>query len=147
MWKPKRPEHSLRADIRINVDEVYEVRHWAKQFGVSDRQLLDAIKEAGPLVDGVRQYLKDRVDPQRGDTLLTVNIRLPEPELEAIIQKRCAEFGTVKSIRLMPIAKNTIHRFALVRMSTLAETMDLANAAGGSTLGSGAVALRLEADF
>jgi hypothetical protein len=79
--------------------------------------------------------------------LLTVNIQLPEPELEAIIQKRCAAFGTVKFIRLMPIAKNAFHRFAFVRMSTLAETLDLANAAGGSTLGSGAVALRLEADF
>ena len=79
--------------------------------------------------------------------MLTVNIRLPEPELEAIIQKRCAEFGTVKFIRLMPIAKNALHRFAFAQMSTLAETMDLASAAGGSTLGSGAVALRLEAEF
>ena len=85
--------------------------------------------------------------PKRRTPLLTVNIRLPEPELEAIIQKRCAEFGTVKFIRLMPIAKNALHRFAFVQMSTLAETMDLASAAGGSTLSSGAVALRLEADF
>jgi len=77
--------------------------------------------------------------------LLTVNIHLPEPELEAIVRSRCAEFGTVKFIRLMPVAKNALHRFAFVRMSTLSETMDLANAAGGSTLGSGAVALRLEA--
>jgi hypothetical protein len=135
------------ANIRINVGEVYEVTHWARQFGVTDRQLLDAIKEAGPLVDGVRQYLKDQVDPQRDDTLLTVNIQLPEPELVAILQKRCAEFGTVKFIRLMPIAKNAFHRFAFVQMSTLVETMDLANAAGGSTLGSGAVAMRLEAEF
>ena len=65
--------------------------------------------------------------------MLTVNIQLPEPELSAIIQKRCAEFGTVKFIRLMPIAKNALHRFAFVQMSTLAETMDLASAAGGST--------------
>jgi hypothetical protein len=85
--------------------------------------------------------------PKRRTPLLGVNIRLPEPELEAIIQKRCSEFGTVKFIRLMPIAKNALHRFAFVQMSTLAETMDLASAAGGSTLGSGAVALRLEAEF
>ena len=78
--------------------------------------------------------------------MLTVNIKLPDSELEAIIQKRCAKFGTVKFIRLMPIPKNAFHRFAFVQMSTLAETMDLANAAGGSTLGSGAVALRLEAE-
>ena len=79
--------------------------------------------------------------------MLTVNIKLPEQELEAIMQQRCAQFGTVKFIRLMPIAKNAHHRFAFVQMSSLAETMDLANAAGGSTLGSGAVALRLEADY
>ena len=79
--------------------------------------------------------------------MLTVNIHLPEPELEAIIRRCCAEFGKVKFVRLMPVAKNTLHRFAFVQMSTLAETMDLANAAGGSTLGSGAVALRLEAEF
>jgi len=79
--------------------------------------------------------------------LLTVDIHLPEPELEAIIRRRCAEFGKVKFIRLMPVAKNSLHRFAFVQMSTLAETMDLASAAGGSTLGSGAVALRLEAEF
>ena len=78
--------------------------------------------------------------------MLTVNIHLPEPELESIIRKRCTKFGTVKFIRLMPVAKYAFHRFAFVQMSTLAETMDLASAAGGSTLGSGAVALRLEAD-
>jgi hypothetical protein len=79
--------------------------------------------------------------------LLTVNIHLPEPELEAIVRKRRAEYGTVKFIRLMPTAKNAVYRFAFVGMSTLAETMDLASAAGGSTLGSGAVALRLEAEI
>lgn len=79
--------------------------------------------------------------------LLSVNILLPEAELEAILQKRCAQFGTVKFVRLMPVAKNAYHRFAFVQMSSLAETLELAHAAGGSTLGSGAVALRLEADF
>ncbi len=79
--------------------------------------------------------------------LLTVNIQLPEPELEATLKERCAKFGTVKFIRLMPVAKNNLHRFAFVQMSTLAETMDLAIACGGSTLDSGAVALCLEADF
>jgi hypothetical protein len=89
--------------------------------------------------------LSSQVKSRKAYPLLTVNIHLPEPELEAIVRSRCAEFGTVKFIRLMPVAKNALHRFAFVRMSTLSETMDLANAAGGSTLGSGAVALRLEA--
>ena len=77
--------------------------------------------------------------------MFIVDIRLPEPELEAILIKHCAKFGKVKFIRLLPIAKNNLHRYAFVQMSTLAETMDLAIAIGGSTLGFGAVALRLEA--
>ena len=77
--------------------------------------------------------------------MLTVDIRLPDAELKVILEKRCAKFGTVKFIRLLPVAKDNAHRFAFVQMSTLAETMDLAIAAGASTLGSGAVALCLEA--
>lgn len=78
--------------------------------------------------------------------MLHVNIRLPERELSAIVEKRCSEFGTVKFIRLLPVAKSNLHRFAFVQMSTLAETMDVAVAFGGATLNSGAVALILEAD-
>jgi len=78
--------------------------------------------------------------------LLNVDIRLPEPELESILRAKCAQFGTVKFIRLMPVAKDNLHRFAFVQMSTLAENMDPAVASGGSTLGSGVVALCLEAD-
>jgi len=69
-----------------------------------------------------------------GDAWLRVNIRLPDPELVAILEKRCARFGTVKFIRLLPIASDNLHRFAFVHMSTLTENMDLAAAAGGSTL-------------
>ena len=78
--------------------------------------------------------------------MLNVDIQLPEPELELILRAKCAQFGTVKFIRVLPIAKHNLHRFAFVQMSTLAETMDLAMATGGSTLGSGAVALCLTAD-
>ena len=77
--------------------------------------------------------------------MLTVDIRLPDAELDAIIETHCGKFGTVKFIRLMPVAKDNAHRFAFVGMSTLAETMDLAVNEGGSTLGFGAVALWLEA--
>jgi hypothetical protein len=79
-----------------------------------------------------------------GNALLHVDIHLPEPELEAIVKARCAKFGTVKFIRLLPVAKDNRHRFAFVQMATLVENMDLAMAAGGSTLGSGVVALCLE---
>jgi hypothetical protein len=77
--------------------------------------------------------------------VLTVNIQLPERELEAIVRKYCAPFGSVKFIRLLPITVDRRRRFAFVQMSTLAETMDLAIAAESSTLSSGAVALCLGA--
>ena len=54
---------TLRGSLRINVDESYEVRHWAKQLGVSIQQLRSAIEQVGPMVDAVRQHLKDEIDP------------------------------------------------------------------------------------
>ena len=77
--------------------------------------------------------------------MLNVDIHMSEQQLIDILQQHCAQFGTVKFVRVLPVAKGGSHRFAFVRMSTLAETMDLAVACGGSTLGSGAVALCLEA--
>jgi len=55
--------NSLNAHIRINVEEAYEVRHWAKQLGVSIHQLTAAIEQVGPLVNAVRQHLKNEIDP------------------------------------------------------------------------------------
>ena len=54
---------SLRANIRINVDESYQVRHWARQFGVSIERLRAVIAQVGPLVDAVRLHLKDEMHP------------------------------------------------------------------------------------
>ena len=60
-----KPEYStpLRGNLRINVDEIYEVRHWAKQLGVSVKQLRAVIAQVGPLVDAVRLHLKDEMHP------------------------------------------------------------------------------------
>ena len=54
---------SLRANIRINVDEPYEVKHWARQLGVSIERLRAVIAQVGPLVDAVRLHLKDEIHP------------------------------------------------------------------------------------
>ena len=54
---------SLRANIRINVDEAYEVKHWARQLGVSIERLRAAIAQVGPLVDAVRLHLKAEMHP------------------------------------------------------------------------------------
>ena len=55
--------NSLRANIRINVDEAYEVKHWARQLGVSIERLRVVIAQVGPLVDAVRLHLKDEMHP------------------------------------------------------------------------------------
>ena len=47
--------------IQINSDEVYEVRHWAKQFRVTDSQLRDAIVQVGPRAIDVRQHVAVQV--------------------------------------------------------------------------------------
>ena len=61
MNKPvKQGSHSLRAKIRINVDELYEVRHWAKQLGVTEAQLLSAAAQVGPLVAILKQYFEGK---------------------------------------------------------------------------------------
>ena len=54
---------SLRANIRINVDEAYEVKHWARQLGVSVERLRAAITQVGPLVDAVCLHVKDEMHP------------------------------------------------------------------------------------
>jgi len=41
----------------------YEVRHWAKQFGVSNEQVRAAIEQVGPFVGAVCLHLKDRIHP------------------------------------------------------------------------------------
>ena len=51
------------SNICINADVPYEVRHWAKQFGVSNEQVRAAIEQVGPFVGAVCLHLKDRIHP------------------------------------------------------------------------------------
>jgi hypothetical protein len=75
--------------------------------------------------------------------VLDVDIHLPDHELQALLSKHCAKFGTVKFVRLLPLAKNKVHRFAFVEMSTETENIDLAAHHGGSLFGHQVVAFRL----
>jgi hypothetical protein len=43
---------------RINVHEVYEVRYWTHELGVSKEQLEQAVQAAGSNVEPVRAHLK-----------------------------------------------------------------------------------------
>jgi hypothetical protein len=42
---------------RINTSEDYEVRDWAKRFGVSAEALKAAVKKAGPMANDVARTL------------------------------------------------------------------------------------------
>jgi hypothetical protein len=54
---------------RINVNQAYELQYWKEMFGVSARQLAQAVREAGPTVKAVAAYLKEkdktRTSPRR----------------------------------------------------------------------------------
>jgi hypothetical protein len=42
---------------RINVNEDYELRDWAKRLGVSPEELKAAVRKVGPMADDVRKEL------------------------------------------------------------------------------------------
>jgi hypothetical protein len=57
-------QHGRRSDKggspdreRINLKEDYEVRDWAKKFGVSEEELWQAVAKVGDRADAVRQHL------------------------------------------------------------------------------------------
>ena len=43
---------------RINTNQDYEVRDWAKKFGVSEDQLKSAVAKVGNQADAVERHLK-----------------------------------------------------------------------------------------
>ena len=45
---------------RINVNEDYELRDWAKKFGVSQDELKAAVKAVGDDAGAVEKHLKSR---------------------------------------------------------------------------------------
>ena len=47
----------LSPEIVINIDEKYQLRHWAKQFCISDDELRTAVEQVGPSAEKVRQYV------------------------------------------------------------------------------------------
>jgi len=42
----------------INLSEPAELRFWAEHFGVSEKEILEAVKQVGGAVDEVKKYLK-----------------------------------------------------------------------------------------
>lgn len=44
-------------DLRINVNEDYEVRDWTKKLNTTPEKLKDAVKKVGPMVSDVKKEL------------------------------------------------------------------------------------------
>ena len=42
---------------RVNVNETWELQYWSRKFGVTEAQLKDAVKAAGPSADAVGKHL------------------------------------------------------------------------------------------
>ena len=45
-------------DLRINVNEAYELNYWSKKFGCSEAELKKAVQAVGPMVKDVEKYVK-----------------------------------------------------------------------------------------
>lgn len=43
--------------LRINLDQDYEVRHWAQRFAVTEGALRCAVDRVGPMAEDVRREL------------------------------------------------------------------------------------------
>jgi hypothetical protein len=44
-------------DKRVNVHEPCELQYWSNKFGVTHDQLIDAVRQVGPMVDDVKRQL------------------------------------------------------------------------------------------
>lgn len=49
-----------REDARINIHQPHEVTYWTHEFNVTEEELEEAVREAGPMVGDVRTYLANR---------------------------------------------------------------------------------------
>ena len=72
--------------------------------------------------------------------------RLTDQELLRMIAERCSEFGSVVSVRILHSDRASTYHFAVVRMSTPAESSALFMEMGTSNDGD-SVVIRLEQRF
>ena len=47
-----------RDRTRVDVDQLWEVQWWSRGFGVSTSELIAAVREVGPLVADLDDYLR-----------------------------------------------------------------------------------------
>ncbi len=58
--RPKQNDTSPPQDGRINVYDAAEIRHWARELGVSVSQLMSATQKAGTGIEAVKNELRRR---------------------------------------------------------------------------------------
>ena len=44
---------------RIDLDQEFEVRYWARKLGVEEPRLREAVRSVGPIVENVRKHLEE----------------------------------------------------------------------------------------
>lgn len=47
-------------DLRINVNESYEVRYWSEKFSITEEELKKAVAAVGPMASNVQDYLTNK---------------------------------------------------------------------------------------
>ncbi|RZJ92687.1 MAG: DUF3606 domain-containing protein [Chryseobacterium sp.] len=47
-------------DLRINVNESYELQYWSEKFKITEEELRQAVSEAGAMATDVETYLKKK---------------------------------------------------------------------------------------
>ncbi len=50
-------ERSPRVWGRIDPNQDYEVRYWARKLGVDEQQLRETVRTVGPIIENVKQHL------------------------------------------------------------------------------------------
>jgi hypothetical protein len=50
-------ERSPRVWGRIDPNQDYEVRYWARKLGVDEQQLRETVQTAGPIIEKVKEHL------------------------------------------------------------------------------------------
>ena len=59
-------DRSLRGGedrTRVNVDQEYEARYWAKKWGVTPEELRSAVASVGPMVSDLERHFGARRSP------------------------------------------------------------------------------------
>ena len=55
---PKKRDYGKHT--RIDPDQSYQIAYWKQRFGISEEELIEAVREAGGLAGNVEAYLRQK---------------------------------------------------------------------------------------